>query len=84
MRPAKLVTAPYLFCEKFVYMELSASVCVFQRDWGGRVSSSLSLTSQPQGGHCLAGLQRRTCKQAKVGTLAALLGTLSALTVSPT
>ena len=28
MRPAKLVTAPYLFCVKFVYMELSASVCL--------------------------------------------------------
>lgn len=43
MRPAKLVKAPYLFCVKFVYMELSASVCVFQRDWGGRVSPPASV-----------------------------------------
>ena len=84
MRPAKLVMAPYLFCVKFVYMELSASVRVFQRDWGGRVSPPACLTSQPQGGHCLACLQRRMCKETEVGTLAGPFRYPSALSISPT
>lgn len=60
--PAKLITAPYLFCVKFVHTDLSASVClsVCTLTGGGKaVSSILSQFGSillPQSGYRLARL----------------------------